>query len=257
MTTVSTPSLQTPPRLRPITAVAATVGLVAITDPLLMIGREPARRIWHHGPADWAARPWIFVGLAIIFQSLVALAAIAATRRLLPRFDPHLRWPPGPSYVGRAVVIGAAMGIIMLVADYWPLALAGSAPTDYPVDALNAAGWLWAMAITGLAEEPIFRGLLVGVLVLVLPKRVRFGLIDLPAAAYLVSFMFAAAHWRSFLHDPLAMAVAQQSYAVIWGLTYVWLMERSRSLLAPIIAHGVGDAVEVGLAMLWRLAAGV
>jgi membrane protease YdiL (CAAX protease family) len=43
--------------------------------------------------------------------------------------------------------------------------------------------------------------------------------------------------------------VAQQIYAFAWGLAYVWLMERSRSLLAPMIAHGLSDAVEVGAVM--------
>ena len=44
-------------------------------------------------------------------------------------------------------------------------------------------------------------------------------------------------------------------YAFIWGLTYVWLMERSKSLVAPIVAHGVGNFVEVaavmGLLLVW------
>jgi membrane protease YdiL (CAAX protease family) len=48
---------------------------------------------------------------------------------------------------------------------------------------------------------------------------------------------------------PLPLAIAQQLYAFAFGLVYVWLMERSRSLLAPMIAHGVGDALEV--AVMW------
>lgn len=34
--------------------------------------------------------------------------------------------------------------------------------------------------------------------------------------------------------------------AAAWGLAYVWLMEKSDSLLAPTIAHGLSDMVEVG-----------
>jgi membrane protease YdiL (CAAX protease family) len=77
----------------------------------------------------------------------------------------------------------------------------------------------------------------------------RIGRLDLPVAAYVVALLFGLAHWQNFFVRPFYMAAAQQLYAFVWGLTYAWLMERSRSLLAPIIAHGVGDAVEVGLVM--------
>jgi hypothetical protein len=38
--------------------------------------------------------------------------------------------------------------------------------------------------------------------------------------------------------------------AFVFGLTYVWLMERSRSLLAPMTAHGLGDMLEVAAVMV-------
>jgi len=233
-------------------AVALTIGLFLTTEPLLMLGREPARWLWKHGPADWAARPWIFVALAILFQALVALAAVLAMRRIVPRADAHLRWPPGRSFAGLALLIGVAMGVIMFVADYWPALATGTPPQAYSTDPVDAGGWLFAMAITGLAEETLFRGFMVGLLVAFLPRRVRMGPIDLPLAAFIVAGMFAVAHWRSFLVSPLHLAIAQQTYAMFWGLTYVWLMERSRSLLAPIIAHGAGDVVEVGMVIAWR-----
>jgi membrane protease YdiL (CAAX protease family) len=66
--------------------------------------------------------------------------------------------------------------------------------------------------------------------------------------------LFGAAHWRTFVVDPFHTAVAQQLYAFAWGLAYVWLMERSRSLVAPIIAHGTGNFVEVGLIILFNAA---
>ena len=70
---------------------------------------------------------------------------------------------------------------------------------------------------------------------------------DLPVAAYIVALLFGMAHYESFVVDPLHQALAQQGYAFAWGLAYVWLMERSRSLLAPIVAHGVGNFTEVAI----------
>jgi hypothetical protein len=228
------------------------VGAALLMQGLLMLGREPARWLWHHGPADWAHRPWIFVALAITFQAIIGLAAIMAMKRALPQADAHLRLPErGKAMIGTALLVGILMGLIMLVADYWPQMLNGTAPTDYPVDRVDSPGWLFAMAITGLAEEPLFRGFLIGGLAVLVPGRLRVGNLDLPLAAYIVASLFGLAHWQSFTVNPFYMAAAQQVYAFAWGITYAWLMQRSKSLVAPIIAHGLGDLVEVGLVILW------
>jgi membrane protease YdiL (CAAX protease family) len=100
----------------------------------------------------------------------------------------------------------------------------------------------------------VFRGVLVGMLTVLIPGRVRLGRFELPVSGFIVGLLFSAAHYRSFFDGPLRQAVAQQLYAFAFGLTYVWLMERSRSLLAPMIAHGLGDALEVAAVMVLSLA---
>src|SRR3546814_18662103 len=119
--------------------------------------------------------------------------------------DAHLRWPPGRGYVGLAALIGIAMGLIMLVADFWPELVSGTAPAaPYALNPVDAAGWLAAMLTTGLGEETIFRGLLVGFLVVLVPGRIRAGRFDIPVAAVIVAFLFGPPHWKSFQVDPLA-----------------------------------------------------
>lgn len=231
------------------------IGAAVLMESLLRLGRMPAAWIFKHGPADWADRPWIYVCLAITFQALLGFAAIATMRRLLPQAEAHVRLPEkGRDMFGIAMLVGIAMALVMLVADYWPQILSGTAPTDYPVNAIDSSGWLFTMAITGFAEEPIFRGLLVGGLAVLVPGRLRFGRLDLPFSAYLVALMFGLAHWQSFTVNPFYMAAAQQVYAFAWGIIYVWLMERSKSLAAPIVAHGLSDAVEVALVMVMTAA---
>jgi len=218
---------------------------------LLEAGRGAARWTYSQGQVLWGEHVSIFLNLAVLFQAALGLAGILIMRRLLPQADDHLRWPPGKSYVGLALAIGAGMGLVMLVADYWPELLARTPLNDsYTVTAFDAGGFLFAMAITGLAEETIFRGLLVGLLVVLVPGRLRIGRLDLPVAGYAVALMFGLAHWQTFTVDPLHLAIAQQIYAFAWGLAYVWLMERSRSLLAPMVAHGMGNFTEVAIVML-------
>ncbi len=219
-----------------------------LMEGLLDLGRMPARALYRAGETLWTDHVSVFLLFAIAFQALLGLIAILIMRRLLPVADDHLRWPPGRSYAGLAALIGIGMGLAMLVADYWPALAAQTAPdmsySKYPLD---SAGYLLGMITTGLAEETIFRGLLVGMLVVLVPGRLRIGSLDLPVAAYIVALMFGVAHWRSFTVDPFYQAMAQQIYAFMWGLTYVWLMERSRSLLAPMVAHGMGNFTEVAI----------
>jgi membrane protease YdiL (CAAX protease family) len=219
-----------------------------LMEGLLELGRLPARALYRAGESLWADHVSVFLLMAIAFQALLGLVAVLVMRRLLPAADDHLRWPSGRSYVGLAVLLGIGMGLVMLVADYWPV-LAAQTPPDlsyskYPID---SAGYLLGMITTGLAEETIFRGLLVGMLVVLVPGRLRIGSLDLPVAAYIVALLFGLAHWKSFTLDPFYQAMAQQIYAFAWGLLYVWLMERSRSLLAPMVAHGFGNFTEVGI----------
>jgi membrane protease YdiL (CAAX protease family) len=233
-------------RIRPIPALIGVIATPILMQAVLIAGREPARWLWKAGPEDWGSRPWIVVAIAILFQALTGLLAISLVKLILPKLDAHLRLPKTRPLIFTAILLGVAMGFIMLVADYWPQLLSGARIDDYPTDPVNAAGWLFAMGITGLAEETIFRGLIVGMLIVLIPGRVRIGALDLPLAAYIASFLFGLAHYDSFLHNPLHLAIAQQIYAFAWGLAYVWLMEKSDSLLAPTIAHGLGDMVEVG-----------
>lgn len=177
-----------------------------------------AKWVYRNGPEVWAGHPAIFLLVAIFFMALLGLAGILVMRRALPEADAHLRWPPRKSYAGLACLIGIGMGLVMLVTDYWPDLLNQTPPeTSYVGTPWDQAGFLVGMISTGLAEETIFRGLLVGMLVVLMPGRLRVGSVDLPVAAYVVALLFAAAHWKSFVVDPLHQAIAQQNLCVRLG----------------------------------------
>ena len=207
---------------------------------------------------DWFHHQrWALYCLAELFHTVAGVLAVVVMRRVLPRADSHLRWPPGRSDVGLALAVGVAMALVMLVAGHGPELLTRTAPaTEYDTTGLGVPGWLIAMLGAGPCEEIVFRGVLVGMISALVPGRVRIGRLDLPFAGVVVAVMFSAAHFQSFLVGPLYQAVVQQLCAFTFGLTYVWLMERSRSLLAPMIAHGVGDMLEVAAVMAmtaaWR-----
>ncbi|HWW05730.1 CPBP family intramembrane glutamic endopeptidase [Collimonas sp.] len=222
---------------------------------MLWPAREAARWLFKHQAGWFHHQVWAFVGLAELFQLAAGLAAILIMRRLLPQADPHLRWPPQRSYAGLALLIGVGMALVMLLADYWPQLLSRTPPQGgYEMTPIGIPGWLAVMFAAGPNEEIIFRGVLVGMLTVLVPGRVRLERFEVPLSGVIVGLLFGAAHYQSFFNDPLYQAVAQQLYAFVFGLIYVWLMERSRSLLAPMIAHGAGDLLEVAAVMLLSVA---
>lgn len=234
----------------PIRTILALILAAVVMQLCLVPARELARWLYKSGMGLGQEHVGYFIFIAILFQGCAALIGILVMRRLLPRADANVRWPPGRSYVGPAVLIGLAMGVIMLLADYWPELLARQAPDGYTTDPVPALGWLLAMITTGLGEETLFRGLMVGMLAVLVPGRVRLGAFEVSLGGVLVALLFGIAHYDTFLNDPLHLAIAQQIYAFVWGVTYVWLMERSKSLVAPIVAHGIGNFTEVGLIMV-------
>jgi membrane protease YdiL (CAAX protease family) len=228
--------------------IALAVGVMVA---LMVPAGLTARWLFEHHPDWFHHQVWAFGGLAELLHTVAGLVAVVVMRRLLPQAESNLRWPPGRSDVGLALAIGVAMAAVMLVASHAPELVTRTAPKiDYEMTWIGVPGWLTMMLAAGPCEEIAFRGVLVGMLSVLVPGRVRLGRFDIPFSGVVVAVLFSLAHLQSFFTDSLYDAVAQQLYAFAFGLIYVWLMERSRSLLAPMIAHGVGDMLEVAATML-------
>ncbi len=190
--------------------------------------------------------PWLYSQHA--FQLLLALIAIAVIKRFVPA-DYGLHRPRGKTYIPEAILWGIAFGIIMTLIDYAPQILARVAPPlDYPLTAGNMVGWLTFEGIyVGPTEEIPFRALLVTFLAATMPGKIRIGSYRMNAAGVIVALIFAVAHMSSFWTRPLWLAGGQQLYAFTLGVLYAYWLEKSQSVLAPIIGHNLSDVVEYGL----------
>lgn len=193
--------------------------------------------------------PWIAYYYGHFAEMVYALVAIAIVRRYLPA-DYGLHLPEGKTYVGDAILWGLFFGVLMTLVDQWPQILAHKIPTGhrYPLTAINIAGWFSFEGIfVGPSEEVLFRGLLVTYLAQAMPGRISWRGYTMNGAGVVVAALFAIAHFGSFLTEPLAMALGQEIYAFALGILYAYWFEKSRSLLAPIIGHNVGDVTEYAL----------
>jgi uncharacterized protein len=232
------------PRLR----VLPILLVIALGFAIVAASFTAARAILLHLDGSLVPRVWPLLIVAEIFELLLALLGITIARRWLPRAEFGTRWPRGRTLVGTAVVWGFAFGLIMLLSDHGARLVRGVAAASPAQTAIDIAGWLaFELLLVGICEETLFRGFLLGVLEALSPSRVRFGSFSISTAGITIAMLFALAHASNFATDPWPVALGQQIYALALGILYVWLRERSGSLLAPIVTHSLSDFTETGL----------
>ena len=195
---------------------------------------------------------WLYAQHGV--QLALALIAIAAMKWLVPA-DYGLHAPRQKSYVGWAILWGAVFGVLMTIVDYLPSLLAQTAPRlGYPLTAANIAGWMGFEGLyVGPTEEVLFRSLLVTYLAATMPGKLRLMGYEMNGAGIVVALIFALAHFGSFFSDPFWLASGQFLYAFALGVLYAYWLEKSKSVLAPIVGHNVSDGVEYALlfVMVW------
>ena len=199
-----------------------------------------------HGPT----LPWLYTQHAL--QFLLALIAIRIAKRYEPG-DYGLHWPRQKTYILPAVLWGTLFGLIMTLVDYAPQLITHHKPDPgFPLTATNVAGWLFFEGVyVGPTEEVPFRALLVTYLAATMPGRLRLGRFAMNWAGVIVALIFALLHATNFNLRAWPLALGQQLYALALGVLCAYWLEKSKSVVAPIIGHNVGDVVEYALMFLW------
>ena len=210
-------------------------------------GAFVAATVNHHWPAVFPSPDWELGWLYSqhFFQTAWALVVIFLVRLAFP-FDAGLRWPKQNTYIWPAILWGAFFGVLMTVVDYAPDLIARHPMNlGFPITRDNVIGWTFFEGVyVGPTEEILFRSLCVGFLMAAMPAKATIGRYSLSWAGVIVAAIFAFAHIASFFTRPSFAAAGQQVYAFALGVLYAYWFEKSRSVVAPIIGHNVGDVVE-------------
>jgi hypothetical protein len=103
--------------------------------------------ILRHVDAQLIPRLWPLLTIAEVFEFGFALLGIAVARRFLKDAMFGIRWPPGGTLVGLAVVWGVLFGIIMLIVDHSGDLMRGITPGTRAHAAVDNAGWQWLITI--------------------------------------------------------------------------------------------------------------
>jgi membrane protease YdiL (CAAX protease family) len=97
--------------------------------------------------------------------------------------------------------------------------------------------------IVGISEEIVFRGLVLGILSKSFGRKINLKSFTISVAGILSAVVFAIAHigfelfpFQITFFDPMQMIIA---FGL--GIFYAVLLEKTGSLLGPIIAHNIAD----------------
>ena len=137
-----------------------------------------------------------------------------------------------------------------------PLQMVGGAAAQllpYPVRPANV---LWSLGFQGLvsgtAEEPLFRAFVMVVLARSWPATLRVGRFAISLPGLVAALLFAYGHigirWYPFAIWQLFPVQVLTAFAL--GLAYAAIFARTRSLLAPILAHNAANVLVVLTALV-------
>ena len=237
-------------RLKPIPLV--TTAALAFGVPIAgAYAAHYAIAIFHLPVAPGGNLGWLFLQHA--GQLLVALIVIAVLKYRLAPADYGLHWPRGKTYIWPAVLWGVFFGVLMAVVDYAPQIIAHTRPDPgFPLTPVNIWGWTFFEGIyVGPTEEIPFRALLVTYLAATMPGKLHLGRFSMNWAGIIVAVVFALLHANNFDTRHWPLALGQQCYAFALGVLYAYWLEKSKSVVAPIVGHNVGDVVEYLILFVW------
>ncbi len=173
--------------------------------------------------------PWFFLSqewlLPAVYSAVLALCAWHIYRKNISLRDIGFRSDKMLKYVLIGILVGMPLGI----GEYFIITPAAAFPTfgiKYLVRDL-----VYMVVFVGLGEELLFRGLV---------QRDMTNLLGWKWGLVGASLMFGVMHltWRS---------IPELGFTLFAGLLFGYLYYRTRSLTAPIIAHGVGNTVLVAV----------
>jgi hypothetical protein len=207
---------------------------------------------------------WLVVAAALVFANDAMLTRCYG---LVADVLPDSEW----NWQGKLMALGLSLGVAALGGFGWRacgLTLRQNPGSLRPAGLVFAAYLLFFLVIAlafdagdataetlvfqltmpGLEEELLYRGILLLALNEALRGRIKLLGIDWGWGALLSSLVFGLAHAMSysaaegFALDPVYLALT-----AIPSLLAVWLRERTGSLLLPIAAHNLGNALPVML----------
>lgn len=204
---------------------------------------------------------WAYITVHHLVQLAIVLAVmglvVATTPMTFARFGfttHDWRWSL------RVVAVFAAVWTVIQLGVGWLVVSNGaSAEPGFPLDRGSLVGrFVFELLLTGSSEEPLYRGLIMtGLIVGLAPAlRARRSLAVAAIGGSTLAFMLDHINvdWSSLTITHVNGY--QQATLLVFGIVYGLLFWRTRSLVGPIVAHGVLNVVITGSGLVLYALAG-
>ena len=191
-----------------------------------------------------------WISIHHIAQALLFVPLFLIVKLIFPKVDFKLRIgnvKQGFSYVWKFAVFFLVYTAIAYGITYFTDSFS---VFRYPMRANNILGYLgFQLFLSGPSEELIFRSFGIGVIALLIPKRIFNNKISL--ATIIVAIIFALAHVGiSFSPFNLSYSLMQVFYAFGLGLVYGHCFEKTDSIIYPMMIHSISNVISVGVTIL-------
>jgi uncharacterized protein len=221
-------------------AVLLTFGLPYIAQEVV----DTSRHYSHLVPGFADRLGWLTAQHTVLL--ILGLVSIGIAKLIVPA-DYGLDLQDERSYVAVAFLYGIIFGVLLTLVDVGPSLLAHVPPKLNPGMTGNLPGWLAYNGLyVGVAEEVPFRALVVTYLATTMPGSWRIGRYSMNAAGVVAALIYAI--WAAgFLTAPLFIAVGQFVCQFLLGVLYAYWLEKSKSVIGPIIGHNVSSVTQYAL----------
>lgn len=183
-------------------------------------------------PDPWLLSPdhWYFQQPMRLFIELVLIALLVMINR---RFYPRLL-AVARKHVG--LMLGAMAGSLLIFALLELEQLQAS--LQQPV--LNWTLWLLTGMCIGVGQELLYRGMLYSAL----SKIIRAGTARvITTLIFVIAPLHSVRLWQCALQDEwIIIGILIMTYCVA-SIFFQWLRDETDSVMAPALAHGVGNAI--------------
>ena len=193
--------------------------------------------------ADGIFMPVSIHHIAMAFLTLIVILSLNKTKgldfKIRPRIDKI-----GIKYTA---MYCAAMLIYIMVEYFICIRSTAVSVYDYPLSPANVAGVLaFQLLLSGTAEELLFRALpLVCLCAVCCESKNSINAFMI----FLTALLFAIAH----INFNISLSAQWYSilYAFIHGIIFAFVFLRSKSVIYPMIMHGIGNSISVGATYLY------
>ena len=193
---------------------------------------------------------FVFISIHHIVQALIALLLIVIlvkTRKM------DFGFGLGDVSIGvRHTLVFSAIIFVYVIISYALLYISGSDLVyNFPLNTTNILGTLgFQLLLSGTSEEILFRALPITLLACGFKssKYLKIHKLEIPVETIIAAVLFSIAHvsWRInpfMINANIFQLIISFIYGIFYGIAY----QKSKSVIYPMIMHGISNFLMVGI----------